>query len=170
MKYGSPKENIHENYLESVTYTDAAVAEFYGKLKQAGILEHSIIALFGDHDSAIQKSLIEFLDIRPQPTILDKVPLLILGLDSIPQVTDALAGLQDVPVIVLNELGIPAPHTFTGNPYQLAGNTISAFFGPVTIENGSLKKKPGAFGYQDLTRLSILDPASLESNETQLIH
>lgn len=170
LKYGSSKENIHENYLESVTYTDAAVAEFYGKLKQAGILEHSIIALFGDHDSAIQKSLIEFLDIRPQSTILDKVPLLILGLDSIPQVTDALAGLQDVPVIVLNELGIPAPHTFTGNPYQLAGNTISAFFGPVTIENGSLKKKPGAFGYQDLTRLSILDPASLESNETQLIH
>ena len=170
LKYGSPKKNIHENYLESVTYTDAAVAGFYGKLKQAGILENSIIALFGDHDSSIQKSLVEFLDIRPRPTVLDKVPLLILGLVSTPQVQPELAGLQDVPVIVMNELGIPTPHTFTGNPYQLAGTTISGFFGSVTIENGRLKKQPGAFGYQDLTRLSILDPASLESNETQLKH
>ena len=169
VKFGFPKENIHESYLESVGYTDAAVADFYARLKRAGLLENSIIALFGDHDSSIQKSLVEFLDILPRPTILDKVPLLILGLVSTPQVQDELAGLQDVPVIVLNELGIPTPHTFTGNPYQLAGNTISAFFGPVTIENGSLKKQPGTFGYQDLTRLSILDPASLESNETQLI-
>ena len=169
-KFGFPKENIHASYLESVGYTDAAVADFYAKLKRAGILENSIVVIFGDHDSAIQHSLVEFLDVRPRPTIMDEVPLLILGLASTPQVQDELAGLQDVPVIVLNELGIPTPHTFTGNPYQLAGNTISAFRGPVTIENGRLKRKPGAFRHQDLTRLSILDPASLESNETQLVH
>lgn len=37
------------NYLETVAYTDAAIGQFIEELKEAGLYENTVIALYGDH-------------------------------------------------------------------------------------------------------------------------
>lgn len=41
------------NYLKSVHYADAALGEFMTELDTAGILENTVIALYGDHDARL---------------------------------------------------------------------------------------------------------------------
>lgn len=37
------------NYLKSINYTDAAIGEFITKLEESGLLDNSILVLYGDH-------------------------------------------------------------------------------------------------------------------------
>ena len=49
------------NYLKSVNYADSAIGEFIKKLDENGLLDNTIIVLYGDHDSKIKKSEFERL-------------------------------------------------------------------------------------------------------------
>lgn len=44
------------NYLKSVHYADSALGEFLDGLDKAGILENTVIVLYGDHDARLSKS------------------------------------------------------------------------------------------------------------------
>jgi len=43
------------NYLKSVHYADAALGEFINGLDEAGLLEDTVIVLYGDHDARLPK-------------------------------------------------------------------------------------------------------------------
>ena len=44
------------NYLKSVHYADEALGELMTELEEAGLLENTIIVLYGDHDCKIKQS------------------------------------------------------------------------------------------------------------------
>ncbi len=44
------------NYLKSVHYADAAIGQFIEDLDAAGLLENTVIVIYGDHDAKIKKS------------------------------------------------------------------------------------------------------------------
>ncbi len=120
---------IAEEYIRSVRYVDEALAEFFADLEAADLLDNCLIAIFGDHDSAVTGPLDQIVETKPQRHHPDTIPMVMVGFDRPTQRVDRLAGLQDVPVMVLEELGIEPPLTFTGNGWNRWGRTRSAQHG-----------------------------------------
>ena len=161
-RFSLPTNNIYEDYIESVGYVDQCVENFFESLKEEDLLKDTIVAIYSDHDSSITQELVDFLDPEHRPVYLDSIPFLIYGLDAPPEIHEGLAGLQDLPVIILNDLRISIPHTFTGQSLGAVEQTISPAVGKVSLQNGTLKVEPVAIDLNDLTRASILDPQSLQ--------
>lgn len=44
------------NYLKSVHYADEAIGEFISGLDEAGLLENTVIVIYGDHDAKLKKA------------------------------------------------------------------------------------------------------------------
>lgn len=44
------------NYFKSVHYADAALGEFFQKMDEEGLLENTVVILYGDHDARLPKS------------------------------------------------------------------------------------------------------------------
>lgn len=59
------------NYLKSAHYADAALGEFIELLKENGILENTIIILYGDHEARIAKR--EFVKLYNYDPVTDSV-------------------------------------------------------------------------------------------------
>jgi lipoteichoic acid synthase len=53
MDIGNLKGTMIGNYIESVHYTDAAIGKFMDQLRATGILDQSVVVLYGDHDNGI---------------------------------------------------------------------------------------------------------------------
>lgn len=49
------------NYFKSVHYADAAIGEFIQELDDAGLLDNTVIAIYGDHDARLDRSFYERL-------------------------------------------------------------------------------------------------------------
>lgn len=45
------KKNFTENYYNSINYADQALGEFIDKLNKSGILDNSILVIYGDHNA-----------------------------------------------------------------------------------------------------------------------
>ncbi|WP_043931106.1 LTA synthase family protein [Bacillus sp. EB01] len=60
------QNTILANYLQSVRYTDKALGQFISKLGKTGLLDESIIVLYGDHNGIFEndKNLIEKMEKR----------------------------------------------------------------------------------------------------------
>jgi len=55
------------NYIKSANYADAAIGELIDSLDNEGLLEDTVIVLYGDHDAKIQKSYYEtYLNYDPE--------------------------------------------------------------------------------------------------------
>lgn len=159
---GLAPDRIEVEYARSVAYVDEALAEFFTRLREAGALENCLIAIYGDHDSAISRNLERFSDRFAAQVLPDTVPLVLAGFDRPPQRVVAFAGLQDLPVMVLEELGLPVPHTFTGNGWQQWGRTIGALHGAVeSAPGGGWRPWDPGIDQQLLTRLIINRPKDL---------
>ncbi|MBE1445662.1 sulfatase-like hydrolase/transferase [Paenibacillus sp. OAS669] len=110
-----------DRYLNTAHYTDMAIGAFIDQLKQKGLYDNTVLAIYGDHDSAI--------DIKDMATVvktgtdaidaakMDKVPLII----HIPGYTknttsSTVAGHLDLTPSLLHLLGISTDnHFFMGN-------------------------------------------------------
>ena len=44
------------SYIKSVHYADEAIGEFINELDEAGLLENTVIVIYGDHDAKLKKS------------------------------------------------------------------------------------------------------------------
>ena len=122
--------SIAEEYLRSIRYVDDALAAFFTSLEQAGLRDDCLVVVYGDHDSAVAGPLDEIVESSlPARLHPDTIPMIMVGFDRPSQRVDLVAGLQDVPVMVLEELGIEAPLTFTGNGWGRWGRTRSAQHG-----------------------------------------
>ena len=160
-KSGKRKDSIEEDYIVSLQYVDSQIGKFYDDLRSSGELANTILAIYSDHDGGVTSSLAQSLDFTL--TLLgDAVPFVILGLDAEPRVDSRITGLQDLPVIVLNDLGIRPPATFVGNSMSTVGRTIS-FDGNIwRFEGESLLVEPLSVDSKKLTKLSIMRPNDLE--------
>lgn len=77
------------NYLNSVAYTDYALGQFIKELKEEGLYDKSVIALYGDHlgltlnDQKIEKSMTRLLGKKYDFDTMMNIPLIITvpGLD-----------------------------------------------------------------------------------------
>ncbi len=77
------EDTILGDYLQSIHYTDKALGQFFKALKEEGLYEDSVIALYGDHFAitGLNESGIELMtDFLEHPYDIDemfKIPLLI---------------------------------------------------------------------------------------------
>ncbi len=77
------KGTIFGNYLNSAAYTDYAIGQLIQELKDDGIYDNSVIALYGDHlgltksDDEIKKSVSRFLGKEYDYDTMMNIPLII---------------------------------------------------------------------------------------------
>ncbi|UQZ83944.1 Lipoteichoic acid synthase 1 [Paenibacillus konkukensis] len=127
-----------DRYLNTAHYTDMAIGAFIDELKSKGLYDNTVLAIYGDHDSAIDiKDISTVVQTGTEPidaSKLDKVPLII----HIPGYTknatsSTVAGHLDLTPSILHLLGISEEnHLFMGN--DLFENDPSRL---VVFRNGS---------------------------------
>ena len=160
---GLPPAGIVADYLHSVRYMDESIAGFFDELKAASVLGNCIVAIFGDHDSSITAQLERELSAVPARVMSDTVPLIVAGLPEAPRRIEAVAGLQDVPVIVLEALGLPVPLAFTGNGLDGGGRTVAAMYGALEVKPQGLVASPMPVDQEILTLLALHYPEKLQA-------
>jgi hypothetical protein len=159
---GKPQATIEASCVQSVGYVDECIAGFFGELQRRGKLDDCIIAIYSDHDSAITDRLERYLDRVPVRKLSDTVPLIVTGLSHGPARVEEVTGLQDLPVIVLEELGLPVPLTFTGNGFGRFGATVGAMHGALRGTKQGVEPFVLPVTREELTMLSLYHPEELQ--------
>ncbi|HET7541345.1 MAG TPA: LTA synthase family protein, partial [Polyangiaceae bacterium] len=114
-------------YLHSMRYNDEAIAQLFGQLEKAGLLSHTTVVIYGDHDSRMRFSThwMGETDLSPDSqrrlAIRDyttkQIPLLIALPESVqagPRVVRTLGGQVDIGATILHLYGLKQPHSFIG--------------------------------------------------------
>lgn len=160
-KFGRKTDSQEGDFIVSLRYVDAQVGLFYDQLQDSGELENTILAIYSDHDSGMTYPLATYLgaDLKP---LSDTVPLIVLGLEEDPRVETRVTGLQDLPVMVLDELGLPLPSTFQGNSLETVGRTISHDGKVWQLKGADIVTEPLSIDVKTLTKLSLIRPDDLE--------
>jgi phosphoglycerol transferase MdoB-like AlkP superfamily enzyme len=144
------------NYLQAMNYFDRSLAQLLAGLERDGLLEHTIVALYGDHDARFE------LDAYPEVIELAGAqawdPALFHRLERVPLFVrvpprqraphgriDVTGGHVDVAPTLLHALGLGRPPGFVGQAL-LPGMEADGFaaypdgsaFGAVSIEGGRM--------------------------------
>lgn len=103
---------LQQNYIQSIHYTDQAIASFIDGLKQAGLYENSLIVIFGDHGSFTNIGTA----LKPKTIFADlqstQVPLIILAPNTkLHGINQTPASHIDLYPTVANLLGISVSGT-----------------------------------------------------------
>lgn len=133
------KGSDFEKYLNAIHYTDNALGVFIDKLKEAGLYENSVIAIYGDHfgllakDTKTNKLMSDFLGYSYDYDEMLKVPLIIhipgqqmsksievVGsqLDFAPTILN-LMGIRKDPFIMMGQDLVNAEHGFVATQTQM---------------------------------------------------
>jgi len=160
------EQSIVEDYIDSIRYVDQSVGSFFETFSKSPIAERSIIAMYGDHDSGITDKVAKEISSPSDAIISDSIPILILGTDHAPARLTKVAGLQDIPVIILEDIGIELPITFIGNSVESDLTNLHPSFGDQFINKSfELIQSPAPVDLDKLTRLSILHPETLKGGD-----
>jgi phosphoglycerol transferase MdoB-like AlkP superfamily enzyme len=144
------------NYLQAMNYFDRSLAQLLAGLDDDGLLDHTVVALYGDHDARFE------LDQYPEVIELAGAdawdPALFHRLERVPLFVrvppeqrapygrvDVTGGQVDVAPTLLHALGVARPRGMVGQPL-VPGMEASAFaaypdgsaFGPVSIDRGRM--------------------------------
>lgn len=163
-KFGHQKATIEENHIDSLRYVDDSIQSFFKRLEERGILEDCLIIIYSDHDSGIENQLrnVVTLDEDVYP---DTLPAILYGFSEAPLRVEKATGHQDIPVIVLKELGLPIPRSFTGNALQSDLPTYHPKFGTRRIVDGELISSDSPISLDTFTKLVLHHPKKLEGGE-----
>ncbi|MDQ8186387.1 LTA synthase family protein [Pelagicoccus sp. SDUM812002] len=159
---GKKPGDIVLDHIASLRYMDSSIQSFFEKLDEQGILENSIVAIYGDHDSAIRRQIAERTKPDFKQVVKDKVPLLIYGLNEPPKTVEKLASLQDLPVIALQELGLLIPSSFTGNALHSIRPVLEHKNRLLSIDAGEVKQEQTPFDTSLFTKMAILHPERMQ--------
>ena len=141
------------NYLKSVHYADEAIGELFKKLEEEGILDDTVVVVYGDHDAKLKKGEFEklyyseyidsvLIDKEKTLTKVDdftyelnrKVPFIIWSKDIIntdyAKTVDEVMGMIDVAPTLENMLG-------TYNQYALGHDMFSIKENVVVFPSGN---------------------------------
>jgi len=113
------------NYLQAMNYFDRSLADLVFALEREGLLDHTVVALFGDHDARFEldehPKLLELAQAgvwTPSTfAVMETVPLFVL----VPQSelrgeVGVVGGQIDIGPTLLHLLGVERPASFVGHP------------------------------------------------------
>lgn len=107
------KGTLFGDYLQAVNYTDRAIGEFIQDLKNEGMYDNSIIAIYGDHfgittnDGRIDQRMNDFVGKRYDYDEMMKVPLIInIPGEDVNETIEITGGQVDFMPTILNLMGI----------------------------------------------------------------
>jgi phosphoglycerol transferase MdoB-like AlkP superfamily enzyme len=125
------------NYLEAMHYFDRSLAALLVALDEAGLLEHTIVALYGDHDARFE--LEEYPEVLALAGLGDWEPAAFARLERVPlfvripatvrpalETVNVVGGHLDIAPTLLHALGLPRPRAFVGRPL-LPGGELPSF-------------------------------------------
>lgn len=122
------KDTIFGNYIQSVRYTDNALGAFINRLKEEGLYDNSIIAIYGDHyglnckDKEIYESMKRYLNYEYNYKEMLNIPLLIhIPGSNIKRTIETVGGQVDFLPTIANLLGVKV-----NNKYILGQDLINA--------------------------------------------
>lgn len=161
---GEKDFDVLANHIESLLYVDEAIEAFFGRLEAEGALNDCLIGIYSDHDSSIAPLLHETVDLDQPALLVDTVPLMLFGFDHPPQRIEKVAALQDLPVILLDALGITPPTTFVGNAIQSKLPTLTFNNQLLSKSGDQLIRQPAPIEVGVLTKLAILHPEKLKAS------
>ncbi len=112
------QETLFGRYLQTVRYTDEALAQLFGDLKENGLYDHTVVVIYGDHhglnclDEENRDKMTEFLGYTYDYDEMLNVPLLIYvpGLEEAKTV-ETVGGQVDILPTLANSLDLD----LTGN-------------------------------------------------------
>lgn len=124
-------------YFSHMHYVDQCLKEFFEQLGKNGLLEKSIVVIYGDHDAEMQDepALRSFLNSNETGAFaqrrVDRIPLFILfpQHDFKGDITEP-GGHMDIAPTVLYYLGIKQPLSFMGSPVLPGRDQIVLFSNP----------------------------------------
>lgn len=135
------------NYLKSVHYADEAIGELMSELEEVGLLDNTVIVLYGDHDSKLKKSEFRKLYdseyykdvlINPDDTVgvIDEftyelnreVPFIIWSKDiknsKYSTKVDEVMGMIDVMPTLANMLGVKPKYALGNDIFSIKDNVV----------------------------------------------
>ena len=111
------------NYLHGMNYFDRSLEQFFRDLAVNGLLESTIVALYGDHDARLpyDADLRRLVGVeRWSPSLeqrLERIPLFVVLPDNARKgVVETTGGQIDIGPTLLHYLGVPRPSSFLGQP------------------------------------------------------
>lgn len=140
---GSYENTLLGNYLKGIHYADAQLGMFLDKLEKNGMLDNSILVLYGDH-YAIPKDKINLLyDFKgiQNPTDLDwyqlqKVPMLIhFPKDQYAGINHSYTGQIDVYPTIANMFNLPKKYMLGHDLFNTKNETVMFRNGSFTDGN-----------------------------------
>ncbi len=97
-------------YFQSIRYTDGCIGEFIDKLDKSGILDDTVLVIYGDHDSVHKYFKDEIHEIEPAEDWWQendkKIPLIIYSKGQTPQTVHTTGGQIDLMPTLLYLLGV----------------------------------------------------------------
>ncbi|WP_161797128.1 LTA synthase family protein [Clostridium cylindrosporum] len=134
------KGQIIGSYFESVNYTDSAIGEFVNLLDKKGILNNSVVVIYGDHEGPHKYFKDEIKNSSYEPWMKDnysKVPFIIYSKDiSSPKVISTYGGQIDILPTISYLMGIPEKnYTYT----SVGRNLLNTKLNYTYLSNGELK-------------------------------
>ena len=140
---GKYKDTLLGDYFEAVHYTDEALGGFVEALQSSGMLDDTILAIYGDHHGIPKDNmndLAEFLGKESLSTmewqLLQKVPMIIKIPGADHKIESNTGGSVDFMPTILNLMGIDA-----SNQPSLGSDLLNSKEGMVTLRNGSFVTK-----------------------------
>lgn len=111
LKLDSYLENTRlGGYFQSINYTDRCIGTFLDELDKAGVLDNTVVAIYGDHDSVHKYFNDQIRTIKPsQSWWLEndkKIPLILYEKGQTPQVIHTTGGQIDLMPTLLYSFGI----------------------------------------------------------------
>jgi phosphoglycerol transferase MdoB-like AlkP superfamily enzyme len=144
---GKYKDTLLGDYLEAVHYTDEALGEFIEELQNNGLLDDTVLAIYGDHHGIPKDNeteLAEFLGKESLTSmdwqLLQKVPMIIKIPGADHRIESTVSGSVDFMPTILNVMGFEA-----SNQPSLGRDLLNSEEGLVILRNGSFITKDMVF-------------------------
>ncbi len=133
------------NYFKSVHYADEAIGQFINDLDEAGVLENTVIVIYGDHDAKLKKSEYErFYNYDPYTDSLlseddpnyrmidaydleinKKVPFIIWSKnDKLRTEITEVMGMYDIAPTLGNMFGFKNPYALGNDIFSVENNVV----------------------------------------------
>lgn len=132
------------SYIKSVHYADEALGEFIDGLEKEGLLDNTVLIIYGDHDAKIKKSQFEYFYNYDRQTgkviekdsldykviddidyeLLRSVPFIIYSKDIEPKVISKVSSMLDTFPTIANMFGFETKYTLGSDIFDDSDNIV----------------------------------------------
>ncbi len=133
---GTDYSDIQIDYLVSMNEVDRAFEHFYQKMEKLGMMENTILIIYGDHNSHV-------LEDEDCPSGVECIPLIIFHRNLPQTVKDEVGSHLDVGPTILDLLDIPEPDNWLGTSLFYDGKKVVLLndLGVVQFNGNGLQRK-----------------------------